>query len=292
VDGAVAADWAQVLVQAGLGDVQQLLTVGAPAGTLRGTWTMLSKPGLGGRERWRWELGAADGPVVYLKRYRGCGWRAQLDRVCRQTRRSRAWWEYHQAAELQRKYVPAVRAIAFAEELGWWRERRSAVLFEAVRGDGFDRVWRRLAAADDPMTRAPLRHDVARRLGRFVSAFHQTGACHRDLYLCHVFVELDARGSHPPRFTLIDLARTFRPTWRRTRWLVKDLAQLDVSARECGATRTDRLRCLLAYLGLQRRAARARWYARKVSRKSDRILRRIMRKARGAAGPGADGGRG
>ena len=67
------------------------------------------------------------------------------------------------------------------------------------------------------------------------------------------------------------------PRLRRMRWIIKDLAQLDASARQVGASRTDRLRFLRAYLDLGPRAARVRWYARRIVRKSDWILRRIAR---------------
>ena len=112
-----------------------------------------------------------------------------------------------------------------------------------------------------------------------MSAFHQSGACHRDLYLCHVFVDLDPEGERPPMFTLIDLARVIRPWWRRMRWIIKDLAELDSSAQQIGASHTDRLRFLRAYLSLERGAPRVQWYVRRVSRKSQRILDRIERKS-------------
>jgi hypothetical protein len=63
------------------------------------------------------------------------------------------------------------------------------------------------------------------------------------------------------------------------RWLIKDLAQLEYSARQAGASRSDRLRVLCAYLGLERTAPRVRWYARKIARKADSIQRREQRHA-------------
>jgi hypothetical protein len=110
-----------------------------------------------------------------------------------------------------------------------------------------------------------------------VAAFHQTGLRHRDLYLCHIFIHFDDAQA-PPRLCLIDLARTFRPWLRRTRWLVKDLSQLDASAREIDATRADRLRFLLTYLGLQRCSPRVRWLVARVVAKADRIRRRAARR--------------
>jgi len=268
------------LSEAGLTDPGLLLETATPAAALPGSWECLSKPGLGGRERWRWSPAGADAVVYYVKRYRRTPLREQLDRALRQTpRHSRAWWEFRQSEELTRQFVPVVRALAVAEETSGPLERRSAVVFEGLAGDAFDRVWLRLVAVDAPVTRGLARHDLIRRLARFVSAFHQTGYCHRDLYLCHVFSDLDPDGGRPPRFTLIDLARTHRPRLRRTRWLIKDLAQLDSSARQIGASRGDRLRFLKAYLSLEAHSPRLRWYARRIVRKSDTILHRLARHA-------------
>ncbi len=276
---AIEEDWQARLSAAGLPDAAALLAHAPPDG-FAGQWEALVKPGLGGRERWRWLPSAQADAPVYVKRYLSTPLKQQVDRINRQrARRSRAWWEYHQSIELRRRYVPVVRAIGYAEEMRSLYERRSAVLFEKVAGDAFDRVWPQLVAARSPWTRGAARHELTRCLARFVSAFHQTGMCHRDLYLCHIFLDVAADAAHPPRFTLIDLARTHRPRLRRTRWIIKDLSQLDCSARQIGATRSDRLRFLVAYLGLLPDAPRVRFYARRVVRKSDAILRRIARKS-------------
>ena len=237
--------------------------------------------GLGVRSRWRWDLQNGTDSVVYVKRYAATPLSEQWDRIRRQcSGHSRAYWEFVQSQRLAAAHVNVPRAVGYVENMRGMVEQRSAVLLECVPGDGFDRVWQRLCEHNAPITRGTARHDLVVHLARFVAAFHETGCCHRDLYLCHIFVELDETGSQPPRFTLIDLARTHRPRWRRMRWIVKDLAQLDASAREIGATRTDRWRFLRAYLGHKHSAARARRYARRILSKSDWILRRIERKSR------------
>jgi len=276
---ATEPDWATRLASAGLPDVTALLTETFPH--LVGSCEALVKPGLGGRERWRWRPAGDSGPTLYIKRYRHTLLREQFDRFFRQNAgHSRAWWEFCQSRELLQRYVPVVRAVAVAEEMRGLHERCSAVIFEQAAGDGFDRLWTRLCAARAPLTRGAARHQLPRALARLVSAFHQTGVCHRDLYLCHIFAVLDPAAVQPPRFTIIDLARTHQPwPWRRWRWLIKDLSQLDCSAQQVGATRADRLRFLVTYLGLEPDAPRVRLYARRISRKSRQILQRIARKA-------------
>lgn len=266
-------------VSAGAQTVQLLLDEVPPDRTLRtlGRWTALFKPGLGHRERWRWELPTGD--TYYVKRYLATPPREQLDRILRQSPwHSRAWWEYDQSHRLLLRGIPAVRAVAAAEIMcGPW-ERRSAVVFEKARGDALDRVWARLAAICPPIVAGAARHALTRDLAGLAAAFHKGGDCHRDLYLCHVFADLG--GTHGPAgaLTLIDLARTFRPRWRPARWIVKDLSQLDASARQLGLHRTDRLRFLEAYTGLRSNAPRLRGLATRVLRRSAAILRRDARK--------------
>ncbi len=282
----VAPRWRERLGACGLKQLSTLFDNSTDVSRLGGRWEVLSKAGLGGRRRWRWTLDdrlEAGPAVLYIKRYAETPLGEQWDRIRRQcVRHSRAYWEYVQSRRLAEAHINVPEAVGFIEEMWGAVERRSAVLLEGVPGDGFDRVWAGLCECDAPVTRGIARHDLAVRLARFVAAFHGTGFCHRDLYLCHVFVDLDPRGGRPPRFTLIDLARTHRPYWRRMRWIIKDLSQLDASARQVGASRSDRWRFLLAYLNLPRGAVRTRWYARRIVRKSDWILRRIARKSRQA----------
>ncbi len=244
-----------------------------------GTWERLSKPGLAGRERWRWTRD--DGRPLYVKRYTRTPLRQQLDRVLRQDwRGSRAAWEFEVGRRLARAGVAAAPVVGFAEEMvGPW-ERRSVVVLDAVPGAAFDRAWPGLVAARSPVTRGAGRHRLARSLAAFVAAFHAAGFCHRDLYLCHIFVSIDSSSDKAPGFALIDLARVFAPRLRRWRWLIKDLGQLDASAQQLGLTRADRLRFLHAYLGARAATAGPRAPVGAIVARSRAILTRMARKGR------------
>ena len=277
----IAPAWRERLAAAGLARPAELLDHSPLELALAGKWECLAKPGLGRRERWRWELpNGAGSELLYLKRYGPADWKSTWDRMLRQSaRHGRAWWECDQSRLLSAAHVSAPQAIAAAEHMRGISERGSIVLLSAAEGDAFDRVWARAVEANEAVVHGRARHNVAIALARFIAAFHATGLCHRDLYLCHVFTKLDLGGRAAPQFTLIDLARTFRPRWRRLRWIIKDLSQLDASAQQIGARRTDRLRFLHAYLGPSLKAS-IRSYARRVVRKSDWILARIARKSR------------
>ena len=282
--GELAVTWTDTLGVKDAADWLDAVLRTADLRTLPGEWELLSKPGLQGRERWRWRPPASPDAVLYVKRYHRVGWRAQFDRWWRQSfSLSRAAWEYRQCSQLREANIGAPPGVAFAEECRLGFERRSFLALASVRGDAFDRAWPAADQRRAPVTRGAARHDVVRRLARFIAAFHQSGRCHRDLYLCHVFVELDEAAQAPPQFSLIDLARVHFPRLRRKRWVLKDLGQLDASARQIGATRADRLRFLAAYLGLEPRAPMLRDYARATLRRSNRILQQIARRAARAA---------
>ncbi|MDX2200950.1 MAG: lipopolysaccharide kinase InaA family protein [Phycisphaerae bacterium] len=279
----VSPEWSRLFEQIGLPDAARALAESQSLDSLPGRWTALQKPGLGGRERWRWEIETEAGPrTLFVKRYFRMPLQAQWDRWLRQSAaHSRAWWEFEQARLLRAAAIAAPAAAAVAECVSFGVERWSMVCLSAARGKPFDAAWTQATLEHAPVTRGRARCELTRRLARFVAAFHQTGRTHRDLYLCHIFVELDDAGAAPPHFELIDLGRIHLPWLMRSRWIVKDLAQLDASARRIGATRTDRVRFLTTYLGLPNGRGRVRTLARAVVRKSNHILRRDARKGRG-----------
>ncbi len=316
--GEIREPWRSVLSAAGLSDARMLLRE-SPQGELAGRWELLSKPGLVGRQRWRWTFDrAGSDEVVYVKRYTRPPPRQQWDRIRRQTpSHSTAWWECCCSRMLMDAGVAAVEAIGFAERMRGPYEQSSAVLLRQVPGDAFDRSWQAAEGRGDSFTRGAERHAATRQIARFAARFHNTGFRHRDFYLCHIFA---AGGPDPStgdlELRLIDLARVFRPRRRSERWRVKDLSQLDASARQIGASWADRFRFLRGYCAViqnaprldtteravgdrshdhQQRPVGDRFYdqgrggpgagrsfdglAARVKAKSDRILARIARKS-------------
>ncbi len=111
---------------------------------------------------------------------------------------------------------------------------------------------------------------------RIARTLHERGLCHRDLYLCHFFV-VPGEGD---RIVLIDLQRV-RPLGAfRRRWIVKDLAALNHSAKEGIVSVSDRLRFLRTYLGLDRLDGRSRKLVRRIAKKTARIRRHAEKRRR------------
>jgi heptose I phosphotransferase len=224
--------------------------------------------------RWRQRL-RLDLPGIgtcYLKRYTSPPLRAQLRRIAGgHSKRSTARIEWEQIRRLKEAGTGSVTNVAFGEEMSGLWERRSAILLAEVPGESLEKWVERCPERASP--------GWIRGLADFVARFHRAGYVHRDLYLCHVFVEL--RGQEPV-FRLIDLARMMEPRFRRRRWLVKDLASLNYSTPPSAATAWDRLRFLKAYLGVRRLGPADRRLARQIAAKSQRIARHDARVRRAA----------
>jgi hypothetical protein len=141
----------------------------------------------------------------------------------------------------------------------------SFVLTAGLAGEPLDDLLRR--GRPDPRTSRELTLELARLVGRL----HDLGLCHRDLYLCHVFVDLSQ--SPGDRLSLIDLQRVRgMGRLRRTRWRVKDLAALAYSSIGLPASDRDRARVLVACV--PERGWRRRRLARRIWRRASRLLDR------------------
>jgi heptose I phosphotransferase len=147
------------------------------------------------------------------------------------------------------------------------REGRSFLLTLALDGEPLDDFLRRGA----PPPR--LLRELTDELAGLVQRLHARHLCHKDLYLCHVFICPE----RPPRarLVLIDLQR-LRETGRlrRRRWRVKDLAALAYSSVGLPLEDRTRLRFLSRYLGPHAGRKVRRRLARQVWRRACKLLRR------------------
>lgn len=233
----------------------------------------LVKAGLGTRRRTQIELQCDDEQVVrvYLKRY-GCeppvwqlrrmltyGWRTSPGRV-----------EFENIELVQQTGVATMSALACGHEHGLLRCRRSYVIVTEVPGDALERSMGEFLSSHDAAAIA----EFTDKLAELTRKFHAAGLVHRDYYASHVFMhECDGR----VELYLIDLARVFRPRWRKFRWRVKDLAQLKYSMPpQWGDEYWDAF--LAAYLGEEAGDEKLR-YAGAIDAKVRRMQRRDHRKA-------------
>jgi len=127
-------------------------------------------------------------------------------------------------------------------------------------------------------TMAAFMKKLAICLGELVRTFHLAGFNHRDLYLCHVFINSEAIKSFPDsegrvELTLLDLQRVDYRKHFRARWIIKDLAQLLYSTKPLAVSRTDIFRFALSYFGVNALSGQQLTMGRRISAKSRKIAR-------------------
>ncbi|HOA74021.1 MAG TPA: lipopolysaccharide kinase InaA family protein [Phycisphaerae bacterium] len=248
-------------------------------------WTegqRLDKPGLENwRQRWRLQLTDEAGRprTLYLKRFDSPPLRRQWERWRQARRLSTAGIEWRNARELERAGIRAAPPVAFGERMIGPFEQRSAILLGEAPGESLEKWVPAHLGADRREFDAASRRRLVEGLARFVARFHAAGFVHRDLYLCHIFIDparasAGAGQSADRAFCLIDLQRVFRPKWRKRRWVVKDLAALDFSTPAACVSRWERLRFLCRYVRHFDRFGSARLLAGKVAARNRRMARR------------------
>ncbi len=229
----------------------------------------LDKPGLGQRERLRielpWEPG--ESTAIYLKRFSRSGWGGFLKNIFG-GRRQDGVHDFAATMRLAEEGIAVARPIAFGQEKN--SGRSFVILEELPNSEALERLLPWWDKVKNNYELLQDKRQMLQAVATLVRRFHQAGYCHRDLYLSHIFLSKDKTGQE--RLNLIDLQRVFKPTIRKRRWRVKDLAQLYYSAREY-FTNTDVIRFLHGYLDCRKLQNQDKQLAQAVWRKTQRIAR-------------------
>jgi heptose I phosphotransferase len=236
------------------------------------------------RERRPGEAGEGTGPLaVYLKRHSRLPWTKGICALVdpaggySPAAAERAHLDRARALGIQ---VPDV--VAAGEQIGPQAALQSFLMVAELTGcEALNELLPRLKALLDDREFAALKRRLIPQMARIIARMHSAGLFHRDLYLCHFFLDrerlmLDARDI---RIALIDLHRLassrFIPDW----WRWKDLGQLLFSTDGvAGIDEWDLLRFWRCYRR-HCRLHRARWQAALIRFRAARY-RRHNRKPR------------
>ena len=240
------------------------------------------------RARLEFEMDApSSGTVttVYLKRYDCPPILVQIKNwLSAHKRISCGLRDYESARELAVAGIDTPKTLCYGEEWGPFFEERSFCVTEGIPGaESLERKLPDCFHGADTAHNLRLRRKVIAELAQFVSKFHGTGYCHRDLYLSHIFYDDEGR------FHLIDLSRAFRPMLRRQRFRIKDIAQLHYSAPGEYFSRTDRLRFYLSYTGRATISEKDKAFIHKVVRRAKRMARHDTKHGRAVPFAGCSG---
>ena len=229
-----------------------------------------------GRSTGRVRFDSPDRPLsVYLKRHERLPWRDRLLALLLPGRGAHspaaAEWEHlRRARELG---VPVPDVVAVGETIGPWGELRSFLMVAELLGcEALNEALPGLVTSLESREFARLKRSLIPELAEITARLHGARAFHKDLYLCHFYLDLGRLKAEGGRFTLIDLHRMGVHRWTAARWRVKDLGQLLYSTFGVpGIDERDRLRFWKHYrrrLGLRSSG----WLVRAVRAKAARYL--------------------
>ncbi len=212
---------------------------------------------------------------VYLKRHFRLPWPARLAALVDPRGRhtpGAAEFAHLETARALGLSVPDV--VAAGERIGPWGALQSFLMVAELKGaEPLHEAIPKLFAAMEPAAFARLKRELCRESAAIAARLHNAHAFHKDLYLCHFFLDMSRLDRPGERLTVIDLHRlAIHKLWPDP-WLWKDLGQLLYSTGGvAGISRQDALRFWIHYrrLTLLKKPER---HAKMISWKAARYLR-------------------
>jgi len=217
----------------------------------------------------------ANGPNIYLKRYQNTPKMRQIANwIDHRCRRCTSVYDGHLTDDLDDAGISVPHTIAYGYQWNGLFEKRSFIMIREIPDAVSLEEKLPACMTDFSPSAARLRRRFIRKVADFVRQFHRTGCRHRDLYLCHLFLDKDNT------LHLIDLHRVFEPVLLAERFRMKDIAQLYYSSPGSVISRADRLRFYLQYRQKNKLTRLDKYFISQVKRKARQIALRDLKKGK------------
>ncbi len=182
-----------------------------------------------GRSTARVRFDSPWGPLaVYLKRHYRLPWPARVAALLHPSGRFTP--AAHELAHLERARrlgVTVPDAVAAGERIGPWGRLQSFLMVAELTGSReLNEILPDLAARLNAQEFARLKREIIAEMAAISARLHRSNTFHKDLYLCHFFLDPRLKDSPGHRLTLIDLHRLAEHRLTAWRWRWKDLGQL------------------------------------------------------------------
>ncbi|MEM7194888.1 MAG: lipopolysaccharide core heptose(I) kinase RfaP [Pseudomonadota bacterium] len=231
----------------------------------------------------------------YLKTHTGVGWHEILKNLAYfRMPVLGAMNEWHGIHHLNRLGINTLNAAAYGTWGGSPARRRSFILTDEISDtislEELSDEWKVRA----PQTEAEIRFKrwLIQRTAEIARDIHNSGANHRDFYLCHFLLkrgftngELDTDKCN---LFVIDLHRMQLRKRTPSRWAVKDIAGLYFSSKDIGLNKRDLFRFMRIYrsVSLRETITQDRLFWKRVRYRGENLYEAEKRRAlRGAQAP-------
>lgn len=217
-----------------------------------------------GRSTCRWLPEGVATESVYLKRhFRLPRWLGILATLFPNGNWSPGFGEWHHLCHGQQLGIRVPRPRAAVQYIGPWGKLQSVLVIDELRGMlPLHQAIPLAAESLSPKAFAYFKRALTRELARMSRLLHGQSVFHKDLYLCHFFLEkadIETWEQRPrsqrqltERLVLIDFHRLGRHRLSHVWWQIKDLAQLWYSSELEQISDRDRLRYWRYYCGSKR----------------------------------------
>lgn len=218
-----------------------------------------------------------DDLVVYLKRHwQFPWWNRLLAYVHPQGRWTPAVHEWHNLKVAHEKGIAVPEPLAVGQRIGPGLQLQSFLVIRELTGMlPLHQAIPLAYSIMPPATYSRWVKQLLVQVAEIARRLHSMNYYHKDLYLCHYYVEHpQATDQSPGQLKLIDLHRFGSHRLFAWRWQIKDMAQLLFSTIGVeGLDNRDRDFILDAYRGTESRTARDRWFEAAVRAKAQRYAR-------------------
>lgn len=215
----------------------------------------------------------SSGPLsVYLKRHYRLPWWSRLAALVhplgRYTPASAEWDHLERARSLG---IPVPRVVAVGERIGPWGRLQSFLMVAELTGcQALNEVLPGLSESLEPADFLTLKRGLIAEMVAITVKLHRARMFHKDLYLCHFYLDTGRLASDGSKLSLIDWHRLAEHRWSSPWWRWKDLGQLLFSSLDVAAIDDrDRIRFWVQYrkrLGLRC----PRWQSRMIAMRAAR----------------------
>lgn len=117
----------------------------------------------------------------------------------------------------------------------------------------------------------PEKTGLIKKIALLSRKMHQSGFNHRDFYLCHLLIGTEKKNKD--ELFIVDLHRVDIRKKVPERWIIKDLAALNYSAKSKTISRSDKLRFLKHYLSVNKISKQDKLFILKILKKTNKMIK-------------------
>ena len=205
---------------------------------------------------------------AYLKRHFSLSFGKCLREMIRFSSKKTAFDEFSNILAFHKAGLPTMRPVAAGKRAGKVFGSESFLITKGIKDCVTLETYAESCLKTKTFTE---KTNLIKKIALLSRKMHQSGFNHRDFYLCHFFIGI--KENNKDELFIVDLHRVDIRKKMPERWIIKDLAALNYSAKSINITRTDKLRFLKYYLSTRKISEQEKLFVLKIIKKTNRMIK-------------------